>query len=397
MPPGGPESTQSHCRRKWPGTSPRRSASLEDPLPEESGEEEGDEEEAPSMGEQASMDEESVYAPSSPAGDEDQEMGLLSTVEVCPILSHSVCEEEYEEFEDAMEETCALSVMLGDTRKGFRARAKAHTQATVAEVYSPPRVTRAATMLPSLGIEPGAALDITTCDEHGKPWDFSDATTRSKAERLIDDMKPDLLVGSPECVAFSPWQRLNRLRSRDPDKYRRMREDGVTHLKFVCHLYAKQVKAGRYFLHEHPAQADSWTESCIQDILGLEGVDSIVMHQCQLGQCDETGRPVKKPTRWMSNSSCILNRLNLQCTGVKGWCSRNVEQEKHRPAFGKVAKQAAIYPFQLCRAILEGLKTELVRSGRMLGSLNILGPLGSTLDEEPLTVVEELDQILASL
>ena len=48
-------------------------------------------------------------------------------------------------------------------------------------------MTRAATLLSSLGIEPGAAVDITTCDEHGKPWDFSDQAMRSKAERLIDD------------------------------------------------------------------------------------------------------------------------------------------------------------------------------------------------------------------
>ena len=63
-----------------PRTSPRRPPNEVEPLPEESGEEEGEEEEATSMGEQASMEEESVYAPSSPAGDDDQDMGLLSTV-----------------------------------------------------------------------------------------------------------------------------------------------------------------------------------------------------------------------------------------------------------------------------------------------------------------------------
>jgi len=152
-----------------PRASPRSPPNQVELLPEESGEEEGEEEEATSMGEQASMEEDSIYAPSSPAGDDDQDMGLLSVMEVCPVLNHSVCEEEREELEDAIEETCILSAMLGDTRKGFRARAKTHTNTTVAEVYGPPRVTKAATLLPSLGIEPGAALDITTCDECGKP------------------------------------------------------------------------------------------------------------------------------------------------------------------------------------------------------------------------------------
>ena len=69
----------------------------------------------------------------------------------------------------------------------------------------------------------------------------------------------------------------------------------------------------------------------------------------------------------------------------------------HRPAFGKVARDAAIYPFQLCKAILEGLRKELIWSGRMSASLNIVAPVGQTPGEEPLEVVEELSQILASL
>ena len=40
---------------------------------------------------------------------------------------------------------------------------------TVAEVYSPPRVTRAARLLPKLGVTPGFAMDITVNDEDGKP------------------------------------------------------------------------------------------------------------------------------------------------------------------------------------------------------------------------------------
>ena len=99
----------------------------------------------------------------------------------------------------------------------------------------------------------------------------------------------------------------------------------------------------------------------------------------------------------MSNSPCILSKLSSKGTGVGGWCSRSTEQEKHRPAFGKVQHQAAIYSFQLCKAILKGLRMELTKSGRMLGSLSILAPMGPTLGEERLEVAEELNQILASL
>eukprot|EP00972_Heterocapsa_arctica_P089782 13242953-Heterocapsa_arctica.AAC.1 len=40
---------------------------------------------------------------------------------------------------------------------------------TVSEIYSPPRIIQAAPSHPSVGIQPGIALDLTTCDEFGKP------------------------------------------------------------------------------------------------------------------------------------------------------------------------------------------------------------------------------------
>ena len=41
-------------------------------------------------------------------------------------------------------------------------------QMDVAEVYSPPRI---AEMAHKFGLRAGWSLDLTTCDEHGKPWD----------------------------------------------------------------------------------------------------------------------------------------------------------------------------------------------------------------------------------
>ena len=50
------------------------------------------------------------------------------------------------------------------------------------------------------------------------------------------------------------------------------------------------------------------------------GVQTITMDKCQLGQCDSEGDPVKKPTKWMSNSEHILKALNKRCPGKQGWC-----------------------------------------------------------------------------
>ena len=51
----------------------------------------------------------------------------------------------------------------------------------ISEMYSPPRVTAAAARLRNLGVAPGFALDLTTADENGVPWDFDLAERRQKA------------------------------------------------------------------------------------------------------------------------------------------------------------------------------------------------------------------------
>ena len=69
----------------------------------------------------------------------------------------------------------------------------------------------------------------------------------------------------------------------------------------------------------------------------IKGADVVVMDQCLLGQCDELGRPIKKPTKWLSNSPHILNRLSVRCAGRWGWCSRNDGSERHVLASGRIA------------------------------------------------------------
>ena len=160
-------------------------------------------------------------------------------------------------------------------------------RAVVSEIYSPPRVTAAAARLAGLRIDPGAALDLTTVDENGVPWDFSKEERQNKAMKLLKEEEPTLVVGSPMCTAHSPWQRINR--TRNPAAWRRKRRESRKHLEFVCRIYKMQIDAGRLFLHEHPAQADSWSEESITDVMRMPGVEVLKMDQCQFGQQDDRG------------------------------------------------------------------------------------------------------------
>ena len=158
--------------------------------------------------------------------------------------------------EDVGEILQVVKQLGGSSAKYLRERKRAVKQ-IVSEIYSPPRVTAVAKLLPELRCVPGFALDLTTTDEAGQPWDFDNAGQRKRARAMVEEQRPMLLIGSPMCTAFSAWQHINRIK-RDPTIVSREYVRAMVHIRFCMELYALQHAAGRYFLHEHPAQATSW-------------------------------------------------------------------------------------------------------------------------------------------
>ena len=64
---------------------------------------------------------------------------------------------------------------------------------TPAEVYSPPRVIAMAKMLPEFAIWQSLALDLTTVDKKGVPWDIDVPERREEARRRIARERPMFL------------------------------------------------------------------------------------------------------------------------------------------------------------------------------------------------------------
>ena len=260
-------------------------------------------------------------------------------------------------------EIMSIVMQLGGGERTYRRERARQVKALVAEVYSRPRITQALRMMPHLSLRPGFALDITTVDDVGEEWDFTKAHMREKAYRMVEEQKPYCLIGSPGCTPFCALQALNAARHGwSPEEVERRRLAGVVHLEFVCRLYALQLRHKRYFLHEHPDTATSWKEPCIADIMAHEHVERVVGDQCQYGQADEFDNPVRKATGWMTNSPCLREALSQRCTGMHGYCSRH-KGGRHRTASGRLAREAAVYPFVLRKAILKGLQRQLRRDG----------------------------------
>ena len=258
-----------------------------------------------------------------------------------------------------------LGMLGGDTRKYQREKKQAFRR-IVSEVYSPPRVTQLLRTMGNRDLLPGLAFDITCNDPaDGKPWDFTLKAKRDRARALLRKQKPLFLIGSPVCTAWCSWQALNATR-RNPKTVEKEMIEARVHLDFVISLYVEQIAGGRFFLHEHPAYASSWSEDAMRELESTPGVRRITSDQCMFGQ-EVTfgmfrGQPIKKPTGFLSNAPMLLARLEMRCKGIGGQCSRR-RGGAHRTCSGSVAREAARYPLRLCRAIVQGMLDEMRSRG----------------------------------
>ena len=108
-------------------------------------------------------------------------------------------------------------------------------------------------------------MDITTVNEQGVQWDFTDVEMRNEAFRKIVAKKPFLLMGAHPCASWSlksnaSWSRMTQ-REKDDELHR-----ARVHMQSVCRMYKLQHDEGRYFLHEHCQSELPWRKDCVEEI-----------------------------------------------------------------------------------------------------------------------------------
>lgn len=94
------------------------------------------------------------------------------------------------------------------------------SQMDVAEVYSLPRVAEIGRRM---GLNGGWSLDLTTCDNDGRMWDFNQKDMRNRAIRKLLKDQPTLLIGSPMCTAYSSIGNMNYFRMSKEEMEARMK------------------------------------------------------------------------------------------------------------------------------------------------------------------------------
>ena len=131
-----------------------------------------------------------------------------------------------------------LVASMGGDAQSFRRERACKSRAIIAEFCSPTRISALAKELPRYGIAPGLGFDLTVPEENGEPWDFLRPSMRIEAQKLLDEQKPMLLVGTPMCTAFSIWQFINDKKC-DAKIVDSEKKSGRAHLAWMCKLYLK--------------------------------------------------------------------------------------------------------------------------------------------------------------
>jgi len=203
----------------------------------------------------------------------------------------------------------------------------------VAEIFSQPRVTQEAALRSYDGVRltPGWSLDLTRDDPlTGKPWDLAKSAVRERVREMVRETAPFLVIGSPPCTMFSSLQNLSKNR-RCEVEFKKAMKIAKEHVKFSLEIYKIQMKAGRYFLHEHPNSASSWSMPEVVEMMAHEDVDVTTCDMCAYGfnTSDNIGEAlVEKRTKLMSNPPEVLKRVGLQCDNR----AAQTKGEKHRHA-----------------------------------------------------------------
>ena len=226
---------------------------------------------------------------------------------------------------------------------------RAHNKKSFFEMYGQGGLSRTAEVYKGLNVVGLRALDLRTLRPDGKAWDFSRRSDRDWAFKLVQEEEPDWIIGSPPCTSFSALNHGFNYPKMDAKEVDRRWREGMIHLKFMCKLYRHQLRHNKFFLHEHPRGAKSWSQDCIRRLLQRNDVNVALCHQCAFGaeaKTDDGGSElILKPTRFMSNSLPMLKELGKECD----------RKHRHQHLLSGRAAGAAFYPLKLMKAILRGI------------------------------------------
>ncbi len=208
----------------------------------------------------------------------------------------------------------------------------------ISEVYSPPRIAEVARRK---RISTGGSYDLHT------GYDLRLDQDLKKMWKELREDEPELTICSPPCTPFSLLQELN-FPKMILEAAIELVGEGLHHWSVAVRVCKWQHKRKKIFLLEHPRTSKAWQEEEVKSLMEMEGVYTCHTDMCAYG-LEVGGGPNRKPTTWVTNSREIAEELQRRCTGG----------HVHVHLMGGRAKEAAVYPRELCEAVVKGFRNHM--------------------------------------
>ena len=174
--------------------------------------------------------------------------------------------------------------------------------------------------------------------------DLNEPSVQRDVRHYYNSMKPLFSIQAPTCTPFGPLGKVNH--SLHYDSWLISYQNAAPHGRFCGEMALLQDKQGRFWLNEQPRGSWLYYEDPWPEVLARPNTRSKIVDQCMVGQTGPSGLPAKKPTEFKGNDEHLLQPLdNLTCDG----------SHDHESLLDGKAKAAQVWPWQLCRRIVDGM------------------------------------------
>lgn len=227
----------------------------------------------------------------------------------------------------------------------------------VAEEVSLQSLACAAT---TFGLQPGLVFDLNEFQRGGgRDLRKKELGEVEELEKFLDKEEPMLLVGSPACELNTQMLGLSNQKSCPEEEEKVQR--GRKYLHEAIRLYRKQRDCGRFFVHDHPAGAFSWTNEELIALQQLPGVFTVTgpNFDWRLGQSNQRGKGLaRKPAVFVTNSKHLAEAIKT-CSQERKSFYRDLSLQTG------LAVPTAAYPPGIVTSMLAALKRQMMEDGTL--------------------------------
>ena len=213
-----------------------------------------------------------------------------------------------------------------------------------AEFFSSPRVLP---HIKAAGFRGRLAMDIRTNN------DFNTFNARATALHALKHPKVRFVMLSPPCTMFSALQRcFKNFEKMNKKKVQTRMDEAIFFLNLTALIAETQMAMGNYFCIEHPQTASSWKHDSWQKLAQIPQCQITDFDQCTVGlRCPESGLPIKKRTRLLSNAPQVRQMFQgRQCS-----CTGPHKQIEGSACGMKLSEHCQTYPFEFCQLLCQAV------------------------------------------